>query len=222
MAKGDGVFSTLPENFFSPLVWSNRHHYAALLVLYYRLFQENARGLERPLVIREFAAYFSLHEASLVEEADDADTPDTPAETLNGETPDDGLPFEAVDAAPVAEAAEEGGQTNERALAAAFLRRLIAANRHAFYIIAVADSPAPPLHSLTSLIARTIRQPSRLHSLTCPLAKPTPPPLVISYLLSLISPHSPTRSPGRLATAYRRFIFHSPSLPLLDKPARII
>jgi hypothetical protein len=56
-----------------------------------------------------------------------ADTPDTPAETLNGEAPDDGLPFEAADAAPVAEAVEEGGRANERALAAAFLRRLIAA-----------------------------------------------------------------------------------------------
>jgi hypothetical protein len=125
MAHGDGVFSTLPENFFSPLVWSNRRHYAALLVLYYRLFQENARGLERALVVREFAAYFALHEASLVEEADTPGADTLAEEPLNGDAPDDSLPLEAADAALPEEA--EGGRANERTLAAAFLRRLIAA-----------------------------------------------------------------------------------------------
>ncbi|MDR2662460.1 MAG: hypothetical protein LBC31_05635, partial [Treponema sp.] len=60
-----GVFSVLPENFFSPLARVNRQHYAALLVLYYRLFQENTRGLERELVIREFMNYLALHRETL-------------------------------------------------------------------------------------------------------------------------------------------------------------
>ncbi|MDR1256365.1 MAG: DUF5716 family protein [Spirochaetaceae bacterium] len=130
MAQGDGIFSTLPENFFSPLVWSNRRHYAALLVLYYRLFQENARGIERALVIREFASYFVLHEASLVEEADTSGA-ELSTELLDREPPDTGLPFETADAETPAETSEEatdgGGRTNERTLAGAFLRRLIAA-----------------------------------------------------------------------------------------------
>ncbi len=66
-----GVFSVLPANFFSPLSTINREHYAALLVLYYRLFQENTRGLEREVVIREFMNYLSLHRDTLAEETDD-------------------------------------------------------------------------------------------------------------------------------------------------------
>ena len=61
-----GVFSVLKDNFFSPLAGVNRQHYAALLVLYYRLFQENTRGLERELVVREFMNYLALHRDSLV------------------------------------------------------------------------------------------------------------------------------------------------------------
>ncbi|GHV84756.1 hypothetical protein AGMMS50230_03640 [Spirochaetia bacterium] len=74
-----GVFSVLPENFFSPLARVNREHYAALLVLYYRLFQENTRGLERELVIREFMNYLALHRDTLTEENDDDTMPDNPA-----------------------------------------------------------------------------------------------------------------------------------------------
>jgi len=71
-----GVFSVLPSNFFSLLSGVNRQHYAALLVHYYRLFQENPRGsLERELVVREFMNYLALHRDSLVfdmaEETDD-------------------------------------------------------------------------------------------------------------------------------------------------------
>jgi len=68
-----GVFSILPDNFFSPLAAPNRQHYAALLTLYYRLFQESPRGLERELVVREFMNYLALHRDSLVEEAEDTD-----------------------------------------------------------------------------------------------------------------------------------------------------
>ena len=80
-----GVFAILPDNFFSPLASQNRQHYAALLTLYYRLFQENTRGLERELVIREFMNYLVLHRDSLAEETEgisdnaisDDDTKDT-------------------------------------------------------------------------------------------------------------------------------------------------
>jgi hypothetical protein len=68
MSINGGVFSVLPSNFFSPLATVNRQHYAALLVLYYRLFQENTRGLERELVVREFMNYLTLHRDSLAEE----------------------------------------------------------------------------------------------------------------------------------------------------------
>ncbi|MDR3336602.1 MAG: DUF5716 family protein [Treponema sp.] len=66
-----GVFTVLPENFFSPLARGNREHYAALLVLYYRLFQENTQGPERELVIRTFTEYLVLHRNSLAEEEEE-------------------------------------------------------------------------------------------------------------------------------------------------------
>ena len=67
-----GVFSVLPDNFFNPLTSINRKHYAALLVLYYRLFQENTKGLEREVVIREFMNYLALNLDSLTEENDES------------------------------------------------------------------------------------------------------------------------------------------------------
>jgi len=66
-----GVFSILPDNFFSLLASVNREHYAALLILYYRLFQENPHRLERELVVREFMNYLSLHRDSLKEEEEE-------------------------------------------------------------------------------------------------------------------------------------------------------
>jgi hypothetical protein len=95
-----GVFSVLPESFFSPLAATNRNHYAALLVLYYRLFQENTRGLERELVLREFMNYLALHRESLAEENDDG-----------------------LSAAPPE--AETNAPADEREMANRFLRRLI-------------------------------------------------------------------------------------------------
>jgi len=61
----------LAWEFFSPLATPNRQHYAALLVLYYRLFQESTFGLERELVVREFTKYLAIHRDSLAEETDD-------------------------------------------------------------------------------------------------------------------------------------------------------
>jgi len=76
-----GVFSVLPDNFFSLLTGTNRQHYASLLVLYYRLFQENTRGLEREHVVREFMNYLALHRDSLTEEFDDPQIDETPSVT---------------------------------------------------------------------------------------------------------------------------------------------
>jgi len=93
-----GVFSVLSDNFFSLLASVNREHYAALLVLYYRLFQENTRGLERELVVREFMNYLVLHRDTLEEEGDEA---------------------------PGENAAPENRLSDERSIASRFLKRLV-------------------------------------------------------------------------------------------------
>jgi hypothetical protein len=92
MPSGSGLFSTLPGNFFSPLVGANREHYGALLVLYYRLFQENARGLEREQVIRSFTEYLGLYRNVLADEGAD----DLPA----GEAENSGAAGEADEKTP--------------------------------------------------------------------------------------------------------------------------
>jgi hypothetical protein len=126
--SGAGVFSVLPENFFSPLARVNKEHYAALLVLYYRLFQENTRGIERELVIREFMAYLGLHRNNLAEEEGDEGAalwPQVPADAETGM-----LDFESPPAENPPSAAGSGadggttGRLDERALAGRFLRRL--------------------------------------------------------------------------------------------------
>jgi hypothetical protein len=126
-----GVFSILPDNFFSPLAALNRQHYAALLVLYYRLFQENTRGLERDYVIREFISYLSLHRSTLTDEADD--------ELNEIEQADETYPTEkSFDTKQIIDAdlppedwiqqSQAGKKTNDtRAIAGRFLRKLIKA-----------------------------------------------------------------------------------------------
>jgi hypothetical protein len=131
MPSGMGVFSILPGNFFSPLARVNRQHYAALLVLYYRLFQENTRGLERELVIREFMNYLGLHQDSLAEEEDEVfEDPEGAGTGEDEETPE--LDFGNIGASAGQGWAEETvspqySAENLRALAGRFLRRLIAA-----------------------------------------------------------------------------------------------
>jgi hypothetical protein len=126
---GLGVFSVLPENFFSPLARVNRQHYAALLVLYYRLFQENTRGLERELVVREFMNYLALHRDSLADEENDeaGESENSGASAAAGESA-----AIAVGEDPEAQELDFGGPRpiepaaeNIRALANYFLRRLI-------------------------------------------------------------------------------------------------
>jgi len=111
-----GVFSILPDNFFSILASANRQHYAALLVLYYRLFQENTRGLERELVVREFMNYLVIHRDSLAEETDEDHVP------ASGPEPDN---LELNFGAAVFDRAAESRSVNERVLASKFLRRFI-------------------------------------------------------------------------------------------------
>jgi hypothetical protein len=145
MPPGAGVFSVLPENFFSPLARVNRQHYAALLVLYYRLFQENTRGLERELVIREFMNYLALHRDSLAEEENDEGDGSESAEAAGtaGTGEDSGtLELDFGSPGPSADTENTGGAAgawpppsprsppqysteNLRALAGRFLRRLI-------------------------------------------------------------------------------------------------
>jgi hypothetical protein len=137
-----GVFSTLPANFFSPLTGGNREHYAALLVLYYRLFQENARGLERELVIHEFMSYLALHQDSLAEEETGDEIGEAPEEAgtrqdepeldfggpgepgAGGDAAGGGTPGENGGADP---GPAEGRRLDERLLAGRFLRRLVGA-----------------------------------------------------------------------------------------------
>jgi hypothetical protein len=131
MPAGSGVFATLPDNFFSPLARTNREHYAALLVLYYRLFQENARGLEREQVIRSFTEYLGPHRNALADEgAEDAPPPEgTGAKEDAGEKGrelDFGL--SPPEPGPPGEEPGEAGEARgigDRALANLFLRRLI-------------------------------------------------------------------------------------------------
>jgi len=118
-----GVFAVLPESFFSPLSNVNREHYAALLVLYYRLFQENTRGLERELVVREFMNYLLLHRDSLKEE-DEGTGRDTDINPLQTESGVRELDFGAT-GEPERLNADSGRVIDERVLASKFLRRFI-------------------------------------------------------------------------------------------------
>ncbi|MCL1818946.1 MAG: DUF5716 family protein, partial [Spirochaetaceae bacterium] len=122
----------MPENFFSPLARENREHYAALLVLYYRLFQENTCGLERELVIREFMNYLALHRDSLAEENEE---PGEEAGAAGFDAPFDEQPREkGIREFDFGSSPETAGTRNaagrpvdERILANRFLRRLIKA-----------------------------------------------------------------------------------------------
>lgn len=70
--RSPGVFSTLPPLFFSPLSSPNKAHYAAMLVLYFRLFQESPHGIERKVLLGRFSDYINAHNGQFeAEEAPD-------------------------------------------------------------------------------------------------------------------------------------------------------
>ncbi|MDR2952713.1 MAG: DUF5716 family protein [Treponema sp.] len=104
------------ENFFSPLAAPNRRHYAALLALFYRLFQENPHGLERELVVREFMQYLALHRDSLAEEIID-DMEYVQQRPMELETPENDAGLDP--------GKNPADISDERRLASQFLRRLI-------------------------------------------------------------------------------------------------
>ena len=98
------VLSRLPEGFFVPLASPNRHHYATLLLAYYRLFVEYRSSVERELVVARFSEYFTGLDAS------DGVTEAGLAEEGSGAGADIGQSAAGVD---------------PRALANLFLRKLI-------------------------------------------------------------------------------------------------
>jgi hypothetical protein len=118
-----GVFATLPPQFFSPLAWTNREHYAALLLGYYRLFQENSGKLERELVIRSFMEYLGRHRDALIMEGADEASADAQEISVDTETPlldfDDDASVNSENTDSAESAALDRGAANR------FLRRLI-------------------------------------------------------------------------------------------------
>jgi len=122
-----GVFAILPDNFFSLLSGTNREHYAALLVLYYRLFQENNQGLERELVVREFMNYMALHRDTVVadifsDQAEESDVSSGEVLTngvLPNDVPSNDFSFED-DVSP-----DRNSGADDRTLASRFLRKFI-------------------------------------------------------------------------------------------------
>jgi hypothetical protein len=116
-----GIFAILPPNFFSPLANANREHYAALLVRYYRLFQENSGKLERELVVRSFTDYLGRHRDALVmEDAPEVSGGDESARGVSDQ--DKETPFFDFDGMPSSPDEPAG---DDRAAANRFLRRLI-------------------------------------------------------------------------------------------------
>lgn len=120
-----GVFATIPDGFFNPLSGANRAHYAALLVLYWRTFQEFPRGVERSVLIARYADYVTRSRAPIADEADDGNS--------------GGFDGDGAGAANAAGAADSGGEGGlfapdeaasvepARAIAGRFLRTLVAA-----------------------------------------------------------------------------------------------
>ncbi|MDR0377547.1 MAG: DUF5716 family protein [Spirochaetaceae bacterium] len=131
----------LPPQFFSPLARANREHYAALLVLYFRLFQESSGKLEREQVIRSFTDYLARHRESLVLESSDDDPLDIAGEAGVNPSGQDSEPpyfdFGGTPANPEPRNGETGSAASagepdggaffqdDRAAANRFLRRII-------------------------------------------------------------------------------------------------
>jgi hypothetical protein len=126
-----GIFAILPPHFFSPLANPNREHYAALLVRYYRLFQENSGKLERELVVRSFTDYLGRHRDALVmEDAPEVSGSDESARDVSvadAADQDTETPFFDFDGMPKDEKSGSSDEPagDDRAAANRFLRRLI-------------------------------------------------------------------------------------------------
>lgn len=112
-----GVFASLPDNFFSPLASPNRVHYAALLGIFWRTFQEFPRGVERSVLMSRYADYVSLYREHIADEELDPAVGEEEGEE-RGE--DSGQPILFLQD-------EVGSVEPARAQAARLLRNLIAA-----------------------------------------------------------------------------------------------
>lgn len=71
-----GLFTVLPDNFFSPLAFSMKEHYAELLKIYYRLFVEYSTGVEKEQLISAYEEYFETLPAESIA-SDEIDVVDT-------------------------------------------------------------------------------------------------------------------------------------------------
>lgn len=132
------LFKTLPDNFFAPLASPLKEHYAALLLIYYRLFLEYQGSIERPQVVREYEDYFRSHEVfagSTEEEAEEEDgsEEDFEAEPAGSRGEQDGAGIDSDgalnrDGTPEPDdiVEPEGLSRSPRNLANYFLRRLTA------------------------------------------------------------------------------------------------
>lgn len=89
--RSPGVFATLPQLFFSPLSSPNREHYAALLVIYYRLFQESPHGIDRKALLSRFAEYIEQHRSQFEAEESIGETPDATADESSAAVTADNL-----------------------------------------------------------------------------------------------------------------------------------
>ena len=95
--------------------------------MYYRLFQENSRGIERELVVREFMNYLTLHRDTLAEEGDESNVLSMPPDMAN-DAPSSEAPFQELDfGSPEKTEKPAAGKysSDERTLASKFLRRFI-------------------------------------------------------------------------------------------------
>jgi len=116
-----GVFSVLPDSFFSPLASPNKGDYAACLLIFYRLFQESPGGVERSTLVSRFAEYIAQTGHSFADEEG--------SDSLDGEsegTIEEGNTVDSDEAEGSDEGSDtpEGGRDPDRAMASHILRRL--------------------------------------------------------------------------------------------------
>lgn len=76
------LFKNLPENFFRPLASPLKEHYAALLLIFYRLFLEYQGSIERAQVVREFEDYFRTHTVGTELSDEEAESAESAGYTL--------------------------------------------------------------------------------------------------------------------------------------------
>lgn len=94
----ENPFGELPRDFFAPLAFANREHYANLLIVYYQLFLEYHDGVERPVVMSAFEEYFAgLGDLSDFEDDSAADDPSDKRMILEKESEEESREEPAVD-----------------------------------------------------------------------------------------------------------------------------